>query len=146
MDICFFPFLVTGLAIKAFSQSTLRVSESTLRKAAIKTVMPSFPEESRKHKKTGIAVAFLHIDEKGNVGKVDTLDAPDPLIKEAVVSAIKQWVFKPTHFRGEPVKVQGKLTFYYIIDGKGARVEIKSLKLWVRVHGLQRLHFSDLIV
>lgn len=89
--------------------------------------MPAFPEESKRNKTAGVAVAFLHIDDKSHVEKVEILEAPDSFIdsfiKDAVINAVKQWAFKPTHFRGEPIKVQGKLTFYYVINNKEARVE-----------------------
>jgi TonB family protein len=100
----------------------VRVSETTLRKQAIKVAMPQYPQES-KRKSTGVVVAEVHIDERGDVTDVDVQETPDAFIKEAVITAIKQWKFKPATTKGHPVCLVGKLTFYCVIDGQGARIE-----------------------
>jgi len=119
--------LLLGAAIAPIVSShpskLIKVSEISLRKLATKTVLPDFPEEAKKRGAKGVAVAQLEVDEKGDVAQVEVLEAPDPLIKKAVADATKQWKFKPSASSGEPVRIQGKLTFYYVIDRNEARVE-----------------------
>jgi TonB family protein len=105
------------------SAKTIRVSELVLRRSATKKVTPEFPETARRQKKTGVAVAQLEVNEAGMVTTVDVLEAPDPTIKAAVSDAVRQWEFKPTTLAGEAVRVRGKLTFYYVIDSQGSRVD-----------------------
>ena len=115
-----------GLApiINAQSPTAVRASEKSLRKIATHVVMPDYPEEARKRGDKGVAVADLEIDGKGDVVYLDVLEAPDVLIKQAVLDAVKQWKFSPTTIGDSPVSVRGKLTFYYIINEKGVgRVE-----------------------
>jgi TonB family protein len=108
---------------KLQSPQGIKISEISLRKRATKSVMPVFPEEARRRKAMGVAVAQVDIDERGEVEQVEILESPDPSIKDAVIAAIKQWKFKPATINDKPVRIQGKLTFYYVIDDKGARVE-----------------------
>ncbi len=128
------PLLVSCLYVAAlcvsFTQAAaqtlvVRASESSLRKIAIKTVMPIYPEESIKRGAKGVAVAELVFDTTGDVSTVEVLEAPDSSIGQAIINATKQWKFRPTNVKGGgAVSVRGKLTFYYVIDEKGeGRVE-----------------------
>jgi len=101
----------------------VKLSERSLRSRAVNIVMPGYPEESKKRGAKGVAVAQLEVDERGDVTQVDILEAPDGQIKGAITEAVNQWKFKPTTVGGQPVRVQGKLTFYYVIEGGDARVE-----------------------
>ena len=104
-------------------QDTAKVPEGVVRKAAITVVRPEYPPASMKRRTQGLAVVLLEIDERGAVTSVKVLEAPDEEIGESVVHAVKQWRFGQLTADGRPVKVQGKLTFYFSIrDGK-ARVD-----------------------
>jgi len=96
------------------------ILEKTLRRHAIKKVLPTFPPEAFASSTTGVAVAKILISENGNVKSVDILEAPHPLIAEATVVALQQWVFDFKSSEEEnPICFSGKLTFYFsIADGK----------------------------
>jgi len=120
-------FLLVSLVISSSligAQSLeIRVSEGVLRKKAIKTVTPSFPDAARKKGAQGVAVAELYANEKGEVIKVKILEAPDASIEEAISEALSQWKLTPTTIKGVPARVRGKLIFYFMIDGDNAWVE-----------------------
>jgi len=100
------------------------VDEAGIRKSASKTIMPVFPESSRKLRSQGVAVVQLVYDGNGTVVKVEVIEAPDSEIGEAIVNAVRQWKFRPSSIRGKAVNIRGKLTFYCVIDQKGtARVQ-----------------------
>jgi len=82
-------------------------------------MMPSYPEESEKNGTRGVAVAQIEINARGDVDQVDVLESPDAAIKDSVSSAVKQWRFQPQTIQGEPVRIRGKLTFYFVIDQSG---------------------------
>ena len=96
------------------------VLEKTLRRHAIKKVLPQFPQNALTSSTTGVAVAKIIISENGNVKSVEILEAPHPLLAQATVAALQQWVFDFNSSEEEnPVCFSGKLTFYFsIIDGK----------------------------
>lgn len=99
----------------------IRVSEASLRRMAVKTVLPTFPDAAERHGDSGVAVARVDVNPSGKVGGVKVLQSPDASIARAVASALKQWVFRPQKVSGQGVAVEGKLTFYYLIShGRGA--------------------------
>lgn len=81
--------------------------------------MPEFPLESMKRNVSGVAVIKLLLDENGAVVRTKVLEAPDTLTGKAVEVAVKQWTFQPQRVNGDPVSIQGKLTFYFVIDSPG---------------------------
>lgn len=106
------------------SEKVLRVDEIGMRKSALKTVMPPFPEAARRRKAHGVAVVELQYNGKGEVTDIQVLETPDPAINESLSGALKQWKFGITTVKGIPVSIRGKLTFYYVLDKNGrGRVE-----------------------
>ena len=99
------------------------VHEETLRKYAIEVVMPLYPEQARRRNAQGAAVAQVNVNEQGSVAQVEILEAPNPLISEAVTVAVGQWRFNPPTIRGKAVPIRGKLTFYFVIKGGKGQVE-----------------------
>lgn len=108
-------------------QSIINVAELTLRRGATKMVMPEYPSESVKNHSTGIAVAQIEINADGEVDKLEVLEAPDLPIKNEVSGAVKQWRFQPQTIHGSPVRIRGKLTFYFVFDEEG-RATVKNPK------------------
>lgn len=103
------------------NEQAIRVDEDGMRKAASKTVMPSYPDEALKKREQGVAVIELQFDAKGDVVETSVLEAPSKSIADAVVLAAKQWKFEPIKRKrdGTPVSIRGKLTFYFEIDKEG---------------------------
>jgi TonB family protein len=96
------------------------VTEFTLRKYAVKVVMPDFPSPSLKKKNEGVAVFQILVDKEGSVTSVNRLEAPDDWIARAVERILSKWKFKAPTIGGHPVPISGKLTFYFVIEnGKG---------------------------
>ena len=58
----------------------------------------------------GVNITELVIDEKGDVQEVRTLKGSHPKIDEAVITAVRQWKFKPATLKGRPVRVYFTLT------------------------------------
>ena len=99
---------------------SVTVHETYLRKRATRAITPGFPEQAKRRGAQGVVVAQINVNEQGEVAQVMVLEAPDPLIKEAVIKAIEQWRFNPPTISGKSVRIRGKLTFYYVIErGKG---------------------------
>ncbi|HVF54971.1 MAG TPA: energy transducer TonB [Pyrinomonadaceae bacterium] len=116
-------YLAVPLSANPQKLQFVTVHEETLRRYAVEVVNPSYPQRAVKRSAQGVAVIQLDVNEQGSVSRAEVLEAPDPLISEAVAAAVKKWKFKPPTIRGSAVPIRGKLTFYYMIkDGKG-RVE-----------------------
>lgn len=102
-----------------------RVAEVSLRKHVKNVVMPTFPRDAEKRGAKGPVIIQVDVNAEGNVAKTETLQSPDASISEAVTRAVTQWKFEPFRIgAGTPVGVQGKLTFYCVLDAHGkGRVE-----------------------
>lgn len=107
--------------VDALAQCRKRGSthEQILRTRARKTSMPVYPAQAAKEGARGVAVAVLNVDEAGEVTGVEVIQAPHPLIKKAVSEAAMRWEFEPLGVGGQPICVQGKMTFYFDVDTKG---------------------------
>lgn len=122
------PNVLAGVLIPLLWAGSLqelkgRVHENHLRTKAISSVMPKFPAAARKGKASGAAVAQITVDGEGRVVNVEVLEAPHPSINEAVKEALYKWRFAKFTVKGKPLRVRGKLTFYFVNEKKGARVE-----------------------
>jgi TonB family protein len=104
--------------------------EQILRSRAVRTVLPLFPPEALKDRKgQEVAVALLELNESGDVKTIKIVQANDQFIERAMYDAIKQWKFKPFEIGGQPACVQGKLTFYFVINENGKGV-VKNPKIY----------------
>lgn len=96
-----------------------QTGEERLRSFAVRTVMPSFPEEAKRQRAEGVTITQVSVDEHGNITRAEVLAAPHESIKKAVAEAVTQWKFRPPINNGRPGTLTGRLTFYYMYaDGE----------------------------
>lgn len=100
------------------SPGSATAPEGFLRQRAVRQEVPVYPEDAIRERKTGVAVAEIEIEPAGNVSRVTVLEAPSPSIEASVAGALRLWQFQPTSSQGGQVlKLRGKLTFYFVIQG-----------------------------
>ena len=110
------------IAPSAGQSSTIRMSESSIRRLATETPRPEYPEASLAAKRDGVAVAAIASELDGRISSVTILEAPDEAIGSAVSAALRQWVVDAVTVAGrsERFGVRGKVTFYFrVVDGRG---------------------------
>jgi TonB family protein len=88
-----------------------------LRHEATKRVEPEYPPIARAAGAQGNVTVQVVIDEQGNVASARAVSG-HPLLQQASVDAARQWVFKPTVVDGKPAKVNGTLSFSFVMDHK----------------------------
>jgi len=94
------------------SQSIQQVVEKVLDGNAITRVEPIYPPTARMMKAFGMVRVQITISETGRVIDAKAISGHQAL-RSAAVDAAYKWVFKPTTVNGEPIKVQGVLTFNF---------------------------------
>lgn len=97
---------------------TQRVSGGVLQGNAIKKVQPPYPEAAKAAGAEGSVQIAITVNENGEVTSTQAVNG-HPLLKESALDAARQWKFKQTELNGQPVKVQGILTFNFTLDGNG---------------------------
>jgi TonB family protein len=117
--------LVTATPIAHFQTNVPTRREAALRRSAIENPMPEYPKQSLEARHTGVAVVEILADTEGRVERVRVLEAPDPYIEKSVTKAVSAWRFKPLTTgpnTSERTKFDGKLFFYFVIQGGSGRV------------------------
>ena len=94
------------------SQTIQQVIDEVLEGNAITKVEPTYPPTARIMKAFGTVRVQITISETGSVIDAKAISGHQALRSAAVAAAYK-WVFKPTTVNGEPIKVQGTLTFNF---------------------------------
>ncbi len=95
--------------------SNYKVSEGVLQGKAIKRVTPAYPAMARQIRASGHVQVLVTISEEGLVIEATPLNG-HPLLRGAGVDAARQWLFSPTTLSNVPVKVQGVLTFNFVLQ------------------------------
>lgn len=114
-DEFFASFKLTGkpeMGRKTAPERKAVAVKKVIQGSALKKVDPAYPEEALADGVSGKVEVQVTISEEGRVIEAIAISGPE-LLREAAVQAAKQWVFKPTRYKGAPVKVQGILTFNF---------------------------------
>jgi TonB family protein len=93
-------------------QSIQQVVDEVLEGNAITRVEPIYPPTARMMRAFGMVRVQVTISETGSVIDAKAISGHQAL-RPAAVAAASKWVFKPTTVNGEPIKVQGVLTFNF---------------------------------
>jgi TonB family protein len=94
------------------SQPIQQVVDKVLEGNAITRVQPIYPPTARVMRAFGAVRVQITISETGSVIDAKAISGHQAL-RSAAVDAAYKWVFKPTTVNGEPIKVQGVLTFNF---------------------------------
>jgi TonB family protein len=109
-------------AQEAQDKGELSTGEYVVRKRAIIHPVPRFPDEALRLGIKGIVVAEIHVNQLGSVKQVNILEAPSALLSNSVSEALRRWQFEPAKIKNEPRSFEGKLFFYFVINGSIGQV------------------------
>jgi len=88
------------------------VSAASAEDGILHRVEPEYPEEARQKGIEGPVVVNLDIGRDGRVLEAKVVSGP-PLLTQAVMDAVKQWVFKPHSVNGELIPMQTRITLTF---------------------------------
>jgi protein TonB len=90
--------------------TTVRISESDARRAAVKRVEPEYPAMARQVRLSGQVQVDVLIDVNGAVEKCTVLKG-NVLLSNSAVTALKKWRFTPFSAAGQPARAVASITF-----------------------------------
>lgn len=90
------------------------VESGSLLDRALQTVKPVYPQIARNQRIMGVVVVYLEVDETGVVIAVPRANGP-ALLRQAAMDAARRWRFRPTLVNGQPVRVNGFITFNFTL-------------------------------
>jgi protein TonB len=70
----------------------------------IRSPSPVYPPMAKTARVQGTVVVEVEVDEEGFVINARATDGP-PLLRQAAVDAVRQWVYSPVLLNGEPIAV-----------------------------------------
>ena len=83
----------------------LRVSSGVMAGLMIRHVDPVYPAEARKKHISGDVLLKILINKEGRVADAVIVKG-DPMLADAAVAAVKQWLFQHYLLDGEPIEVE----------------------------------------
>jgi TonB family protein len=86
-----------------------------LEQEATKKIEPVFPPIAKAARASGEVKVEVTIDKAGRVISARVLSG-HPLLRDAALTAARQWEFKPTIVSSKPAKVIGILIFNFVLD------------------------------
>jgi protein TonB len=84
--------------------AAIRVGGEIKEPRKIRNVPPVYPQIAKEARVQGVVILEATIGREGNVTDVKVLRAI-PLLDQAAIDAVRQWVYAPTLLNGEPVPV-----------------------------------------
>jgi TonB family protein len=95
--------------------SRIRVGGNVQQAMLTQQPKPIYPAETKAQRIQGTVRLGAIINRDGTVQTLDLL-AGDPLLADAAMSAVKQWVYKPTLLNGEPVEVATEIAVNFTLS------------------------------
>lgn len=94
---------------------TTKVSEGVLQGKAVKRQVPVYTAIAKATRAAGMVQVVVTISEEGRVLEAQAING-HPMLRPLAVDAARNWVFTPTTLSGVPVKVQGVLSFNFVLQ------------------------------
>lgn len=95
--------------------TTTKVSEGVLKGMAVRRQVPVYSQIAKTAHAAGLVQVMVTISEDGKVIDAQVLNG-HPLLRQSALDAARQWIFTPTTLSGVPVKVQGVLSFNFLLQ------------------------------
>lgn len=90
------------------------MSVGSLIEKATQKISPSYPQNAKSARVTGIVTVYVEVDQNGAVSTVQSTSGP-MLLRQAAMDAARRWKFRPTLIDGQPVRVVGFINFNFTL-------------------------------
>jgi len=80
----------------------------------IKKVIPAYPPLARQARVSGTVRLLGVVAKDGTVQRLELMSG-HPLLSQAALEAVRQWVYKPTLLNGQPVEVQAPIDVIFTL-------------------------------
>jgi protein TonB len=83
----------------------------------IRQIKPSYPELAKRARIQGTVLLHAVISREGRIEALQVMSG-HPLLVNAAVDAVKQWVYRPYLLNGDPVAVDTQITVNFTLNGQ----------------------------
>ena len=81
----------------------------------ITRVLPAYPQPARQLRISGIVHLLGIIAKDGTIQRLQVLSG-HPLLRQAALDAVSQWVYRPTFLNGQPVEVEAPIDVIFTLS------------------------------
>lgn len=93
----------------------VRVSSGVQSAKLIKQVLPGYPQPARQLRIAGTVHLLGIIAKDGTIQRLQVLSG-HPLLRQAALDAVRQWVYRPTFLNGQPVEVEAPIDVIFTLS------------------------------
>jgi len=93
----------------------IRVGGLVQQANVVKRVMPVYPPIARQARIQGHVVLHAVISKEGTIQELKVISG-HPLLQQAAMDAVKQWIYKPTLLNTEPVEVDTEIDVNFTLQ------------------------------
>jgi TonB family protein len=98
------PAVSTGADASATPPATIRVGGNVQQTKLVSQPRPVYPVEAKQARIQGVVQLSATIGKDGAVQHLEVING-HPLLVQAAMDAVRQWVYQPTLLNGQPVEV-----------------------------------------
>jgi protein TonB len=95
----------------------LRVNSGVQAARIIHQVLPKYPLAAKQTRTEGVVQLLAIIGVDGKIRRIEVLSG-HPLLRQAAVDAVRQWVYSPTVLSGVPVEVEAPVEVRFKLDAR----------------------------
>ena len=81
----------------------------------IRQVVPAYPQLARQMRISGVIHLLGIIAKDGTIQRLQVLSG-HPLLRQAAIDAVSQWVYRPTILNGQPVEVEAPIDVIFTLQ------------------------------
>jgi TonB family protein len=93
----------------------LRVGGTVQGAKIVKKVPPVYPDEARKARIDGLVRLHVIIAKDGTISQLELISG-HPMLVQAAIDAVRQWVYQPTLLNGNPIEVDTVIDVYFRLN------------------------------
>lgn len=106
--------------IEKFAEGAVKVKDAIPPPKLMKKVGPVYPEAARKAGVEGVVILEARTNVQGKIKNVRILRSV-PLLNQAAIDAVRQWVYEPLVIDGQPKEAIFTVTVRFALNGKGKK-------------------------
>jgi protein TonB len=103
--------------IRAKPAKILHLGGNVLAGKLLRKVIPEYPALARQMRVAGTVRLTGIVATDGRVRDLSVIEG-HPLLVQAAVQAVRQWIYQPTLLNGEPVEVTAPIEVHFRLDGR----------------------------
>jgi protein TonB len=108
------PSAPVSTAVEA-PETPMQVGGNVQAAKLLKQVVPAYPQTARQLRISGTVRMLGIIGRDGTIRKLQVLSG-HPLLRQAAVDAVSQWVYRPTVLNGQPVEVEAPIDVIFTLS------------------------------